>query len=477
VNNTICVDTGCVFGGRLTALRYPERELVAVPAEREHYPPVRPLAADRASASGTGAADRGEGTLDVADVLPLAEGPAGTGRRYLETGRGRIAVDAGQAAAALEVMGRFAVAPEWLRYLPPTMAPASTSTVEGYLEHPEAALADYRTAGVTRVVCEEKHMGSRAILLVCRDTGVARGRFGPGGDRVGVVHTRTGRPFFADDALNRALVERVCAAVTAAGLWDELDTGWLLLDTELLPWSAKAGELIRDQYASVGAAAGAALPAVLDVLAAAHRRGQDVTALRDRMAARSANAARFIDAYRRYVAPVTGLDGVRLAPFAVLAGERASHAGRDRGWHLALADRLVAADPALFTPTRHRIVDFADDAAAAGAVTWWTALTEAGGEGMVVKPYADGGPRVQPGLKCRGREYLRLIYGPDYTDPARLDRLRQRNPSRKRDLARREHALGLTALDRAATGQPLWRVHELVFAILALESEAVDPRL
>jgi hypothetical protein len=357
------------------------------------------------------------------------------------------------------------------------MAPASTSAVEGHLEHPEAALEDFRRAGVVRVVCEEKHMGSRALVLACRDAGAARARFGEATDRTGVVHTRTGRPFFADDALNRALVDRVRAALTAAGLWDELDTGWLLLDTELLPWSAKADGLIRDQYASVAAAARAALPAALDVLSDVDQRGQDVAALRDRLVARRDNAARFTDAYRRYVAPVTGLDGVRLAPFAVLAGERANHAERDRGWHLALADRLVAADPALFVPTRHRVVDLDDPAAVAGAVAWWTDLTGAGGEGAVVKPYAAAGPRVPPGLKCRGREYLRLIYGPDYTDPARLERLRQRNLNRKRDLARREHALGLAALDRAAAGEPLWRVHELVFAVLALESEPVDPRL
>ena len=112
---------------------------------------------------------------------------------------------------------------------------------------------------------------------------------------------------------------------------------------------------------------------------------------------------------------------------------------------------------------------------------WWTELTEAGGEGMVVKPLANltRGKRglVQPGLKVRGREYLRIIYGPDYTEPANLDRLRERGLGLKRSLATREYALGLEALDRAARGEPLWRVHECVFAVLALESEPVDPRL
>jgi protein phosphatase len=473
VNNTICIDTGCVFGGRLTALRYPERELVAVGAEREHFPPARPLAA------AGGGVQRLDGTLDVADVLPLADG---SGRKHLDTGYGRIAVDAGQAAAALEVMGRFALDPRWLLYLPPTMAPASTSAVDGYLEHPTEAFADYRKAGVTRLVCEEKHMGSRAVVLACRDAATARHRFGAADERAGVVYTRTGRPFFSADMLNRALVDRVSGAVNAAGLWAELNTDWLLLDAELLPWSAKATELIQDQYASVGTAARAALPAAVEVLDAAARRGLDVAEIRERFAVRADNAVRFTDAYRRYVRPTDGLNGVTLAPFAVLATERTNHAGRDHGWHLAIADRLVAADPALFSPTARRIVHLDEPAAVADAIAWWTALTNAGGEGMVVKPY-DGlvrdsrGGLVQPGLKCRGREYLRIIYGPDYTEPARLDRLRQRNLARKRSLALREYALGLAALNRAAAGEPLWRIHELVFAVLALESDPVDPRL
>ncbi|MEV7231471.1 polynucleotide kinase-phosphatase [Polymorphospora sp. NPDC051019] len=464
VNNTICVDTGCVFGGQLTALRYPERDLVSVPAEREHYPPVRPLVPVEPV--------RDPGVLDLADVA---------GRRHHDYGYGTTTIAAENAAAALEVMSRFAVDPRWLPWLPPTMAPSSTSTVDGFLEHPAQAFGDYRAAGVDRVVCEEKHMGSRCVVLVVReDGGGVTAGFGEGG---GVVYTRTGRPFFADPALNEALLARVRAAVTSAGLWDELATGWLLLDCELLPWSAKATGLIREQYASVGAAGRAALPAVLDVLAGAAARGLAVDELRERTIGRAADLAHYTDAYRAYVRPTDGLTGVTLAPFAVLAGAGTAYTDRDHGWHLALADRLCAADPQTFTPTRRTVVDLADEAQVAAATDWWSELTAAGGEGMVVKPYAgpaalDGrGRLLQPGLKCRGRDYLRIIYGPEYTAPERLAALRQRSLGRKRGLALREHGLGLAALDRLTEGAPLWRRHELVFAILACESEPVDPRL
>jgi hypothetical protein len=269
----------------------------------------------------------------------------------------------------------------------------------------------------------------------------------------------------------------------ARPLFDELDTEWLLLDSELLPWSAKAGGLIRDRYAGVGAAGRSALPAALAVLDQVAGRGLDVSALRDRIELRSAEIDGYSAAYRAYVKPTDGLNGVTLAPFAVLAGADVSYGKQDHGWHLALADRLVEADPGLFTPTRRMIVDLADPASEAAATDWWLALTGAGGEGMVVKPYGGlavtdaKGRLVQPGVKCRGREYLRIIYGPEYTRPEQLDRLRGRNLGRKRNLALREHGLGLAALDRVAEGAPLWRVHELVFAILAAESEPVDPRL
>ncbi|MCO8276456.1 polynucleotide kinase-phosphatase [Actinoplanes sp. TRM 88003] len=449
INNTICLDTGCVFGGALTALRWPSRELVSVSAAREYYEPVRPLAP----------AERPDDGLDIADV---------TGRRHLDYGYGRVTVAAENAAAALEVMSRFALDPATLSWLPPTMAPCSTSTLDGYLEHPATALDDLRQAGAERVVCEEKHMGSRAIVRVSRSGA---------GD---AIWTRTGRPFFGSE-LDEQLLTRVRAA--AGGLFDELASDWLLLDAELLPWSAKAAGLIRERYAGVGAAGRAALPAALDVVDRAAARGLDVGGLREQLALRSDEIDGYSAAYRAYVQPTDGLDGVTLAPFAVLAGAGVSYADRDHGWHLALVDKLVAADPALFTPTRRMIVDLADPAAEAAATQWWLELTASGGEGMVVKPWAGlkavdkKGRLIQPGVKCRGREYLRIIYGPEYTRPEQLARLRRRNLGRKRNMALREHGLGLAALDRLAEGAPLWRRHELVFAILAIESEPVDPRL
>ncbi len=482
VNNTLCLDTGCVFGGRLTALRYPEKQLVAVPAERVWYEPIKPFptadgrVGSREDSSGSAgrnsAATRRPDELDITDVL---------GARVVETARlGRITIRPESAAGALEVMSRFALHPRWLTYLPPTMAPVATSTRPDLLEHPAEAFTAFAAAGVDQVICEEKHMGSRAVALICRDTDVATARFGSVDATSGAVYTRTGRSFFGPELTER-LLDRLRAAVTASGLWSELDTDWVLLDTELLPWSAKAEGLLREQYAPVGAAAGAALPAAMAGLQQAAAAGIDVSDLLGRIQSRVSDAESFTAAYRRYCWPVDGIEGVRIAPFQLLATQGKSWHERDHGWHLSIADRLVDAAPALIAPTRRMVVDTSSADSAAAGTRWWEELTAAGGEGMVVKPLGNltHGRRglSQPGLKVRGREYLRLIYGPDYTEPQHLDRLRQRNLGHKRSLAIREYALGLEGLERHAAGEPLWRVHEAIFAILAMESEPVDPRL
>ena len=470
INNTLCLDTGCVFGGRLTALRYPERQIVSVPAEKVYYEPARPFPANPDVAAD--ASRRDPEVLDITDV---------TGSRVLETAYlNRIGVREQNAAAALEVMSRFATDPRWLLYLPPTMSPVATSTRPDLLEHPEQAFDAFRADGVEAVVCQEKHMGSRATALVCRDLEAARARFGAPGDAIGSVWTRTGRPFF-DVQLTDQLVTGLRDAVERAGLFDELGASWVLLDAELLPWSAKAEQLLRDQYAAVGAAARAALPIAVAALEQAAGSGVDVAALLERTSSRSHNAEAFTDAYRRYCWPTEGLTGVRLAPFQLLATDGATYHERPHTFHLDIADRLVAAAPDLITPTRRLFATTTDPASVAEATDWWEELTAAGGEGMVVKPAGNltRGRKglAQPGLKARGREYLRIIYGPDYTEPGNLERLRQRHLGHKRSLALREYALGLEALDRAARGEPLWRVHECVFAVLALESEPVDPRL
>lgn len=311
-------------------------------------------------------------------------------------------------------------------------------------------------------------MGSRAIAVIAKDQEAAERRFDVGDGTTGTVYTRTGRPFFNDTT---ELVDRLRAA--AAPLFESLETDWLALDCELLPWSAKAIDLIKSQYASVSAAARHALPEAAEWLAKATARGLDVTDLADRTRQRLADAVAFRDAFAAYCRPAHGLDSITLAPFQILAAEgRTLALTESHEWHLA---ELAKLDDDFITPTRHRFVDLSSGQARAEAANWWLELTSAGGEGVVVKPAHLTDGRVQPGLKVRGREYLRIIYGPDYIQS--LDILRDRHLGKKRQLARREHGLGLEALTGFVEHAPLWKIHQSVFAVLALESEPVDPRL
>ncbi|MCC7447690.1 MAG: polynucleotide kinase-phosphatase [Anaerolineae bacterium] len=473
LNNTINIDTGCVFGGRLTALRYPERELVSVPAAHTYAEPARPFLTDDQPAPALTAQQTHDDVLDLEDVI---------GKRIVDTRlQGKITIREENAIAALEVMSRFAVNPRWLIYLPPTMSPSETTREPGLLEHPAEAFAYYRGQGVPQVVCEEKHMGSRVVVIVCRDESAARRRFGVTDEGIGICYTRTGRRFFNDAALETALLTRVQNAITAAGLWDECQTDWLCLDAELMPWSVKAQDLLRDQYAAVAASAQAALADTVVVLEQAASNGADVQALLERYQTRVGLTAQYVDAYRRYCWPVTTLTDLKLAPFHLLASEGRVYTDQNHVWHMETLAKLCAVDTEILFPTNYQVIDVTDPTREQAGVRWWEDLTGRGGEGMVVKPLdfivkARRG-LVQPAVKCRGRDYLRIIYGPEYTLPEHLERLRSRGLAGKRSLAQREFALGIEALERFVRGEPLRRVHECVFGVLALESEPVDPRL
>lgn len=472
LNNTLCIDTGCVFGGRLTALRYPEMETVFVPATKVHSEPIRPLAAAPAAADGISPQHEADNLLDLADV---------SGKRIITTRlQPSVTVREENNAAALEVMSRFAIDPKWLIYLPPTMSPSETSAEEGYLEHPREALAFYRREGIRELVAQEKHMGSRALMIVCRDADTARRRFGVTTGEIGAVYTRTGRAFFNDAGERDAVLTRTRNALIAVGLLDELRSDWVLLDVEIMPWSAKAQALITSQYSPTAAAARIGLTATEATLRRAVGTGLPLDALAAKAADRFANAEAFARVVRSYSWPVESVDDLKIAPFHLLASEGQVHSDKAHSWHMSRLARLADADP-LFKATQVLDIALDNDAEVERCLQWWLALTNEGGEGMVVKPaeFLARGRRgiTQPAIKCRGREYLRIIYGPDYDRPEHLDRLRQRGLGAKRSMAFREFALGLEALDRFVAREPLRRVHECVFGVLALESEPVDPRL
>ncbi len=264
LNRTVNIDTGCVFGGKLTALRYPEQEFVSVPAARTYCEPARPFLPGRPAgpeahgAAGPRRRARRRGRAGQADRLDPAAGQrhdpggerhGGAGgdepvRRQSEVAdlpaAHDVAVRDEQRAGAAGASGRG------VRLLPQPGCPA------GRLRREAHGVAGRRRSSA----------GTRQA---------ARERFGVVDGEVGIVYTRTGRRFFNDPELERQFLDRVRAALTAADLWDELDTTWVCLDCELMPWSAKAQELLRTQYAAVGAAGPASLPRAVAVAGAGRR--------------------------------------------------------------------------------------------------------------------------------------------------------------------------------------------------------------
>ena len=478
LNRTINVDTGCVFGGKLTALRYPENEFVSVKAKRTYCEPARPFLPDDSRLSSLSAQQLHDDILDADDVL---------GKRIISTRlQHNVTIREENATAALEVMSRFAANPKWLIYLPPTMSPCETSNEPGLLEHPAEAFAYFRSQGVPQVVCEEKHMGSRAVVVICRDEESARQRFGVTDGETGIIYTRTGRRFFNDADLESRFLDRLRNAMTASGFWEEFNTSWACLDCELMPWSAKAQELLRSQYAAVGAAGNASVPKVVSTLelAAGRLNGDNRTnldALLQRFTGRQTSIEKFVAAYRQYCWPVESLNDLKLAPFHLLATEGSVHTDQNHVWHMETLAKVCREDADLLLATEFKIIELTDLDSISAGIDWWTNLTGRGGEGMVVKPvdWIMRGKKglVQPAVKCRGKEYLRIIYSPDYDSAENLPRLRSRSLGRKRSLALREFALGIEGLERFVRKEPLRRVHECVFGVLAMESEPVDPRL
>jgi protein phosphatase len=319
------------------------------------------------------------------------------------------------------------------------------------------------------------------VVVICKDQAVATKRFGVL-EEAGIIYTRTGRRFFTDFNLELAMLECVRNAMTVSGFWDDLQTDWAILDCELMPWSAKAQELLERQYAPVGAAARASLGAAVSSLSQAVNLNPYISGLLKRFEARATMAEQYSKAYAQYCWSVSSINDFKLAPFHLLATEGQVHTNKSHVWHLSELEKICKADTSkVMFVTQNRMLNLQDETSILEGVQWWETMTANGGEGIVVKPleFITQGQKglVQPAIKVRGQEYLRIIYGMEYTAPEHLERLRSRGLGAKRSLALREFALGVEAIERFVRFEPLRRTHEAVFGVLALESEPVDMRL
>lgn len=457
-NRTINIDQGAVFGGKLTAFQYPEQTFVSVKAS-ENY----------------------AGTLD--NPIIEAKNKRFSPPNVTQFSNGftvhtskdeQITIPKENALAAMDTFSHYTLPLEQVIYIPPTMSPTpQTSALADYLEHPIEAFHYYKKNGITKMIAEKKHMGSRAVIFIAKNKEVARELINS--DSLGYITTRTGRAFFEQEQQQR-MVAKIHAELLAKNYFEQFNTTFVLMDAEILPWNLKAHRLIDQQYETVAENAVMDRQKLIEKLKITEH--VDVTSWLEEYTHKYKNAVRFDAVFKNYCWPTNELVGIQIAPFHILAHSSSTNFHQPHSWHMQM-NALLAENSSLFIATEYRLIESEQDEQE--IINWWQNMTENGHEGIVIKPFDflahHKGKLLQPAIKVRGREYLRIIYGMDYTDETIMKRLKQRNPSRKMKNALLEFKLGLEGISRFVGLESSTRVHECALATLALESDPIDPRL
>ncbi|MEH7332127.1 polynucleotide kinase-phosphatase [Neobacillus drentensis] len=458
VNNTLNIDQGVVFGGRLTAYRYPEKQFVSVEAKRDYANvPDNPLR-----------------EWERKRMAPPNLGKFINGFSVLTEQIGEISIYKEGIKSALDDLSHYTLPLEEIIYLPPTMSPTpKPSSLEGYLEHPLEAFEYYQANGVDTMVVEKKHMGSRGILFLFKNKEAAKELIGR--ESLGAIYTRTGRAFFQKE-LETQILEVLNKDLT--DYFQKYNTDFVLLDAEILPWNLKAKELIMNQYSHVGEMALLDRNKLRAGLQKAYENSKDVGDWLRETEEKIDNAVVFNEVYQKYCWETEGLEGIQIAPFHTLAHSTETFFNKPHTWHME-KNKEFSELSSLFVETEYRVVT--DEDSMKNAIKWWEDMTENGLEGFVVKPELfvarNKGKLLQPAIKVRGRKYLHIIYGIDYLDPENLLRLKKRNAGKKQRNALKEFSLGIEAVNRFVKRESLERYHECVLGVLALEAEPIDPRL
>lgn len=457
-NRTINIDQGVVFGGELTAFQYPEQTFKSV----------------KALANYAGTEDNPILEAKNKRFSPPNAAQFINGFAVHTTSGDQITIPKENALAAMDTFSHYTLPLEQVIYIPPTMSPTpQTSALPDYLEHPEEAFNYYKKNGVQKMIAEKKHMGSRAVIFIAKDKEVAKELINS--DSLGYITTRTGRAFF-EQKEQQQMVEKIHAELVSKNYFEQFNTSFVLMDAEILPWNLKAHRLIDQQYETVAENALMDRYKIIEKLKATEH--VDVTSWLDEYTDKYKNAARFDAVFRNYCWATNDLSGIQIAPFHILAHSSATNFHQPHSWHMKM-NAYLAENSSLFIATEYRLIESEQDEQE--VINWWQDMTENGHEGIVIKPFDflayHKGILLQPAVKVRGREYLRIIYGMDYTNEDTMKKLKQRNPSRKMKIALLEFKLGMEGISRFVSLESSNRVHECALATLALESDTIDPRL
>jgi protein phosphatase len=477
LNNTICVDTGCVFGGALTALRYPEREIISVPAAKRYFEPKKPLVARVSQAGSAGEAPPDEG-LNLDSLR--GGGVIKTRFRY------DVAIpEEAQILATTEVLTRFGVDPRWLVYVPPGVSPVDGGSLPGTLEHPVEAFRYYRRHGVSHVVCQEKRLGTRVVVVLCRNESVARTVFGTVDERAGIVYSRTGRNVFTDRKTEESWIQRWRGAAEEAKLFDSYGP-FIVFEAQFehLGLRVAHGALRPKPHLELPMPAAVvthdelAFDATLDAISRAKTRGIEVGPLAARIGDRRQRLARHAQTLEQAAQSSSNTPELRIEPLHVLATDETSWFDRPHSEHAALFQRLRQSDEGLFASTSAFEVRL-DEAGAEerGFAFWeeWTARGKNENLGLIIKPVVfqrNTRPGfVLPALECHNDAALRVLFGPEYDVDVNLERLRRRSLAMLRFRALNQFMLGMESIARFVEREPLSRIHACACVSLALDGQ------
>lgn len=460
INNTINIDQGVVFGGELTAYRFPERDFVSVKVQQDY----------------SGDAENPLKEWERNRLNPPNIGKFLHGYSVLTEEMGEVKIPQEVVKPAIDAVSLFTVPIEQLVYILPTMSPTpKPSPLDGYLEHPKEAIEYFRSNGIQTMIAEKKHMGSRAILFLFKDKEAAEKHTGI--PTLGTIYTRTGKRFF-DAATEEKMVGQLVEELHRMDYFDTHETEYVLFDAEIMPWNLKAKELISNQYAHVAENAIVDRMLLTEKLAAAAKTNEGLSGWLEEYEQKLENAETFQDVFQKYCWEVESLQSIEIAPFHVLAHSGRVFFDKPHTWHMDM-NRQLAGGSDLFVETEFKVIT--SEASEQEVIAWWEAITEDGHEGIIIKPEfyipRHKGKLLQPAIKVRGRKYLSIIYGMDYLEPQNLSRLKNRNTGKKQKMALKEFALGVEGLIRYQNGESIERVHECVLGTLAMESDPVDPRL
>lgn len=460
INNTINIDQGVVFGGKLTAFRFPEKEFVSIKALNDY----------------SESTDNPLKEWEKRRLSPPNIGKFINGYSVLTEELGEVQIHQDIVKPAIDTISHFTIPIEQLIYIPPTMSPTpNASSLDDYLEHPQEAIDYYKSQGIQTMIAEKKHMGSRAILFLFKDKAAAKKYVGI--DTLGVIYTRRGRRFF-DVSTEGKLVMKINKDLHEYGYFQKYDTEYLLLDAEIMPWNYKAKELISNQYAHVSENAILDRTKLKGKIEAAAGENNDLKGWLEEYQQKLENAVTFKEVFQKYCWDIEDVNQIQIAPFHMLAHSKETFFDQSHTWHMEM-NRELAKHSSLFVETEYKIIN--NKASEEEVIKWWECMTSEGHEGIVIKPESfisrNKGKLLQPAIKVRGRKYLNIIYGMDYLLPENLVRLKNRNTGKKQKLALREFALGVEGIKRFVNGESIERVHECVLATLAMETDPVDPRL